>query len=200
MTPSLDTLKVAPASSAVAELIRRRWSPRAFDATRPVAADTLHTLFEAASWAPSSSNEQPWLFAYAHRADAEFGKFLACLVPANQVWAKDAAVLVLALARTTTAATGKPNAYAAHDTGAATTTLLLQATEMSLHGHVMAGFDKAKARVDFELPESVEPLTLIALGYLGDADALAEPLKGRELAPRTRKPVHEFAFQGKPVW
>ncbi len=191
--------KTAPTAHPVHELIRQRWSPRAFT-SQPVSADALATVFEAASWAASASNGQPWIFVFAHRADtADFERLLHSLVPPNQAWAKDAAVLVLALARTTNA-NGQPNKWAHHDVGAATTTLLLQATAQGLHGHVMAGFEAEKTRDVFALPAHIEPVTFIALGYQGAPELLAEPFLTRELAPRTRKPVSEIAFAGKPVF
>ncbi len=159
----------------------------------------MATLFEAATWTASSSNSQPWVFGYAHRADeANFQRLLECLVPANQVWARHAAVLVVALARTTFP-TGKPNAWARHDVGAATTTLLLQATAQGLSGHVMAGFEADHTRQAFALPPDVEPVTFTALGYQGSPEELEEPNRTREAAPRTRKPVSEIAFKGVPI-
>lgn len=201
MEPSLETLKLAPTShAAVASLLRRRWSPRAFDPTRAVDPETLATILEAATWAPSSGNEQPWLFAYAHRADEAFATFFSCLTGGNRAWADRAAVLLVAMARMTAAGTGKPNAWAWHDVGAATTTLMLQATELGLYGHAMGGFDAARTREVFALPEHVQPTSFIALGYLGDEATLPEPFLTRERTPRTRKPLNEVAFQGKPVF
>ncbi len=180
-------------------LIRHRWSPRAFT-DQPLPPATVDTLFEAASWAASASNHQPWRFVYAHRADeADFQRLLACLNPSNQTWAQHAAVLVLALAQTTLP-TGKPNDWARHDVGAATTTLLLQATALGIYGHVMAGFDADKVRAAFALPPELTPVTFTALGYLGSADQLAEPNRTRELEPRTRKPIRDIAFAGKPTF
>ena len=191
--------KTAPTAHPVHELIRRRWSPRAFT-SQPITDEEVATLFEAASWAASSANGQPWVFAYAHRADeANFQRLLDCLVPANQAWAKQAAVLVLALARTTLP-NGKPNDWARHDVGAATTTLLLQATAQGLHGHVMAGFDAQKTRQVFTLPDNIEPVTFTALGHQGPPEQLEEPNRTREAAPRTRKPVSEIAFAGLPTF
>jgi nitroreductase len=180
----------------VLELIRRRWSPRAFSA-QPVAPETLETLFEAATWAASSGNGQPWRFVYAHRADkVGFEQLFRLLVPANQTWAQHAAVLIVALAQTTLP-NGKPNLWATHDVGAATATLLLQATALGVHGHVMGGFDAAKTREALALPDDVLPVTFTAIGYLGSPDQLEEPNRTRELAPRTRKPVSEIAINHK---
>ncbi len=191
--------KEAPTAYPVAELIRRRWSPRSFS-KRSISQEEVTTLFEAASWAASSNNEQPWQFVYAHRADeAAFQKLLDCLLPGNQGWAQHAAVLVLVLARKHFSATERPNRYALHDTGAATANLLLQGATMGIQGHVMGGFDHAKTAEIFRLPDDVEVVSIIALGYPGDPEALPEPLRTRELAPRRRRPLAEFVFENYPA-
>ena len=191
--------KPAPTAHPVHELIRSRWSPRAFT-SQPISEEELMTLFEAATWAASSGNSQPWRFVYAHRADeANFQRLLSCLVPANQTWAKEAAVLVLALAQAMQP-NGQPNLWARHDVGAATATLLLQATAQGLHGHVMAGFDADRTREAFALPADIEPVTFTALGHQGAPEQLEEPNRTRETEPRTRKPVSEVVFQGMPVF
>lgn len=191
--------KTASTTHPVHELLRRRWSPRAFS-PEPVTPEQVATLFEAATWAASASNLQPWVFVYAHRADtADFERLLGCLAPANQTWAKDAALLVCTLARTTLP-NGKPNEWARHDAGSANTTLWLQATALGLYAHPMAGFDADQTRAAFALPPDVEPVTFTSIGHLGSPDQLPEPNRSRELAPRTRKPVAEVAFAGMPVW
>lgn len=191
--------KTAPTAHDVHELIRQRWSPRAFT-SQPVTDEELATLFEAAMWAASAGNSQPWVFVYAHRTDkVNFQRLLSCLNPSNQTWAQHAAVLVLTLARTTMP-NGSPNAWARHDVGAATTTLLLQATALGLHGHVMGGFDADKTAKAYNLPPNVEPVTFTALGHQGAPEQLEEPNRTRETAPRTRKPVSEVAFIGQPVF
>lgn len=198
ISASLPT-KVASTTHSVHELIRRRWSPRSFT-SQPITTEEVLTLFEAATWAASASNSQPWVFVYAHRADAaNFQRLLDCLVPANQAWAQHAAVLVLALARTVQP-NGKPNEWARHDVGAATTTLLLQATAMGLHGHVMGGFDADKTRQAFRLPPEVVPVTFAALGHQGAPENLEEPNRTRETASRTRKTVSEIAFVDVPTF
>jgi nitroreductase len=189
-------MKPAPTSYPVHELIRNRWSPRSF-ADRPIAPATLNQVFEAASWAFSAMNAQPWQYIYAHKSDSEaFQKILDTLLPGNQPWAKHAPVLIMALANTRFE-NGQPNGAALHDLGAANATLFLEATALDLHGHVMGGFDREKARHDFNLPEGVEPVAVLALGYLGAAEQLEEPFLSREKAARTRKPVAEFAFQNE---
>lgn len=189
-------MKPAPTTYPVHELIRNRWSPRSY-ANRPIAPDTLNQVFEAASWAFSAMNAQPWQYLYAHKADAEaFQKILDTLMPGNRPWAKNAAVLIVALCKTHHD-NGQPNGAAMHDLGAANATLFLEATALGLHGHVMGGFDREKTRRDFSLPEGLEPAVVLALGYLGEAEQLEEPFLSREKAARTRKPVAEFVFQNE---
>jgi nitroreductase len=180
----------------VADFVTARWSPRAFSA-QAISQDTLHTLLEAASWAPSSMNEQPWVFCYAHRGSPEFQQYFDCLMPGNQGWANRAAVLVLALAHKTFPANGKPNRHAMFDTGAAVTTLLMQAASLDIYGHIMGGFDMVKAHTELGIPDSYEISSILALGYIESADTLEEPFKARELQPRSRKPLAEFVFEGK---
>lgn len=173
-------------------LFTERWSARAF-ASQPIADQTLMSLFEAASWAASSMNEQPWLYYYVHKEDDNFQKFVECLLPGNAGWAQHAAVLLLSLAKKTFAGNGAINRHALYDTGAANTNLMLQATEHGLTGHQMGGFDYDKTREVFQLPEDIEPVVFIALGYPGLPEQLEEPFKSRETMPRTRKPVAAFA-------
>jgi nitroreductase len=186
-------IKIPATETPVIDLIRNRWSPRSF-ADRPISETDLKTLFEAASWAFSAINLQPWEFIYAHKADtAAFGKLHHCLLPGNQPWAKNAAVLIAVLAEKKMA-NGGINKSAIHDVGAANATLMLQATSMGIYGHVMAGFDGdlAVKTLGINLEEK-EPVVFIALGYLAEPDKLEEPFKTREITPRTRKPVSEFA-------
>ena len=178
-------------------LIKDRKSPRAFR-SEEVTPEQLEALFEAARWAPSAMNEQPWRFVYATREQKEdFDRLLSCLAEANQVWAKNASVLLLTVAKTTYSANDKPNTHAWHDTALATANLVFQATAMDLHVHQMGGFSAAKAREELGIPEGYEPVTMVAVGYIGDPDSLPEHLRTRELAPRTRKPQEEIVFQGK---
>jgi nitroreductase len=176
--------------------VRDRWSPRAFS-ERSVSVDDLALLLEAARWAPSSSNEQPWRFIVARKEDADsFAKIHSVLVESNQTWTKHAAVLMLAIAKKTFGATGNPNLWARHDVGLALGSLTLQASALGIFVHPMAGFDPEKARSVFHIPDDFEPVTAVAIGYPGDPNALPEKLKTRELAPRTRKPLQEIAFGG----
>lgn len=188
--------KRAPTDFPVHDLIAERWSPRAFS-EKPVAPNVLQSLFEAARWAPSSSNEQPWAYIVATKDDAEnFAKLVSVLVPFNVIWTQHAPVLALAVAELSFAKNGTPNRNAQYDVGAASAWLTVEATSRGLFVHQMAGYDHDKARQVFEIPASWEPIAAMAIGYPGDADSLPQPLRDREVAPRTRKPVSEFVMSG----
>jgi nitroreductase len=188
--------KPAPTNFPVHNLIRDRWSPRAF-ASKSVEPAVLASLFEAARWAPSSNNEQPWAYLVATKDDTEnFAKTLRVLVEFNAAWAKEAAVLMIAVSRLNFQ-NGTPNRNAFYDTGAATALLSVEATARGLAVHQMAGFDHAKAKKVFEIPDDCEPIAAIAIGYPGDANSLPEKLRDREVAPRTRKPLSEFVMSGR---
>jgi nitroreductase len=181
---------------AIHDLIEERKSPRAF-AEKSVEQEQLETLFEAARWAPSAMNEQPWRFIYATKEDKEnFDRLFSCLLEGNS-WARNAAVLFLTVAKKTYDFNGTPNGHAWHDIGLATGNLLLQATDLGLHVHLMGGFKADKAREVLGIPEGYEPVTIGAIGYIGDPETLPEHLRERELAPRTRKPLEELVFRGK---
>ena len=189
--------KLHDTAHLVHELIRRRWSPRAFS-SRPVEREKLLSVLEAARWAPSSFNGQPWSFLVATKDDpAEFDRMLSCLVPQNQVWAKAAPVLMISVAKPHFEHNGKPNRHAWYDTGQAVAFLTLQATALDLGVHQMAGFSADKARELYAIPETAEPASAIALGYPGDPNSLDEKLRERELAPGKRKPLKEFVFAGR---
>ncbi|GAA4348041.1 hypothetical protein GCM10023185_03580 [Hymenobacter saemangeumensis] len=192
-------MKTAPTTYPVSPLIRQRWSPRSFTG-QAIAPDTLNQVFEAASWAFSAMNEQPWRYIYAHQADTEaFERLLSCLLPGNQPWARHAAVLAISLVKTHYD-NGQPNRTAMHDVGAANATLALEATALGLGTHVMGGFDMARTREVFGLPHTLDVVAFLALGYPGEAEQLEEPFRSRELAPRRRKALDEFVFpQQLPV-
>ncbi|HUJ39193.1 MAG TPA: nitroreductase family protein [Candidatus Acidoferrales bacterium] len=188
--------KAAPAEYPIEVLLSRRWSPRAFE-NRPVEATKLGHLFEAARWAASSYNEQPWNYIVATREHpAEFQKMLNCLVEFNQSWAKAAPVLAISVARTTFRENGSPNRHAQHDTGAASTTLALEAVALGLAVHQMAGFVPDQARMTYHIPQEFEPMAAMAIGYPGDPGGLPDKLRERENAPRVRRPISEFVFSG----
>jgi nitroreductase len=186
--------KSAPSDFPVHELIRERWSPRAFS-DKPVPPDVLRSIFEAARWAPSSNNEQPWAYIVAIKDDKEnFDKMLSVLVEFNAQWARSAPVVALAEAKLNFAKNNAPNRNAQYDTGAASALLSVEATAQGLAVHQMAGFDPEKARQVFGIPPGWEPIAALAIGYPGDPASLPPPLKDRELAPRTRKSIAEFVM------
>ena len=189
--------KPAPAEYEILDLLRRRWSPHAFDA-RPVEADKLHRVLEAARWAMSSFNGQPWSYILATRDQPEeWQRLFDCLVEGNKAWAHTAPVLMLSVAALKFEHNGKPNRLAQHDVGAASAMMTIQATAEGLFVHQMAGFDTERARQTFQIPEDHEPMAAIAMGYPGDINVLPEKLKERTLAPRVRKPLSQFVFRGK---
>jgi len=186
----------APVEFPVHELIASRWSPRAF-ADQDVAPETLRSLFEAARWAPSSSNEQPWYFLVATRNDPQnFEKALQPLVEFNVNWAKHAALLGFAVCQLAFAKNQAPNRNAQYDTGAAMALLSVEATARGLFVHQMAGFDPDTAREVFNIPAGCEAVAAFAIGYPGDANTLPQPLRDRETAPRIRKPIRHFVMTG----
>jgi nitroreductase len=188
------SIKGANPDHPIEDLLSRRWSPYAF-ADRDVSTDDLRALFEAARWAPSSHNEQPWSYVVALRGDAAaFERLLSCLVEANQVWARHAPVLALGITRETFVRDGKPNAAARHDLGLAAGNLLAEATARGLAVHQMIGILPDRAREGYAIPEHSTALTALAIGYAGDPASLPEHLRERDLAPRKRKPLAEFVF------
>jgi nitroreductase len=190
---AIEKLKHAPTVPLVEDLIRQRWSPRAF-ADKEVSPEQLKAIFEAARWAASSSNEQPWRFLVGRRGDETYKKIFDSLVEFNQSWARSAPVLLLSVAKKTFTAKGNPNRTALHDTGAATANLSLQATAIGLHTHSMAGFDSDQVRASFAIPSDYEIGAVTAIGYFGDPADLPEHLLKIEVAPRQRKALEEIVF------
>lgn len=189
--------KTADTDHPVHALLAARWSPYAF-ADRDVSDEDLRSLFEAARWAPSSYNEQPWSYLVATRADSEeFERLLSCLVDGNQAWARHAPVLALGVTRQRFTRNDKPNAAAEHDLGLAAGGLLVEATARGLVAHQMIGILPDRARELYAIPDHSHALTGIAIGYEGDANSLPEGLRERDLAPRARKPLSEFVFGGR---
>ncbi|MDF5721006.1 MAG: nitroreductase family protein [Rhizonema sp. PD37] len=188
--------KQADTQSPIHELLQQRRSPLAFS-ERMVEPEKLLSVLEAARWAASSYNEQPWSFIVATKDNqGEFERLLGCLVEANQEWAKNAPVLILSVAKLHFERNGKENRHAFHDVGAAVTEMAIQATALGLFIHQMAGFDVPKAKEVYGISEGYEPVAAIALGYIGNSESLSEKLLQRELAQRTRKPLETFVFSG----
>lgn len=185
--------KLAQPDHPVLPIIAERWSPYAYD-PRPVERDKLLSCLEAARWAASSYNEQPWTYILAERGDAAaFGRLLDCLVAGNQTWAKNVSVLIVTVVSRRFQLNGKPNAACEHDVGLAAGNLTLQATALGLHVHQMIGIEPDKVRAAYNVPEGHDPLTAIAIGYAAPvAPGTTDKLQQRDLAPRTRKSISEF--------
>jgi len=192
----MSVLRPGAATRPINALIAGRWSSRAISG-RTVEREKLATLFEAARWAPSCFNEQPWCYVIATQGDSEsFERMASCLVDGN-AWAKSAYLLGLSIAKPRFARGGKPNIHAWHDVGAASQTLFLQAAELGLYMHEMAGFNRERAKEVIGLDDDHEPVAMIAIGYPADPAALPEPLRVKESAPRERRGVEQFVFMGR---
>jgi nitroreductase len=188
--------KPAPVDHPVHPLVAGRWSPRSF-ADKPIEPQKIKSLFEAARWAPSSYNEQPWSFIVATRDDAEnFQKVLSTFVEFNQNWAKGAWLIGVALGKRKFERGNKPNRHNLHDVGMSLENLALQAEADGLTTHFMAGFDLDRVRRTFNVPDDHEPATAFAVGYEGDPEQLGDDLKKQETAPRQRRPITDFVFTG----
>ncbi len=189
--------KEAQTNVDVLDLIRKRWSPYGYS-RKPVPAEHLLAALEAARWAASSYNEQPWRFVLASQDDAAgYAKALGCLVEANQAWAKQAPVLLLTFVKKTFDRNGQPNRVAEHDLGLAVANLTLEATRHGLYVHQMGGIDTAKAEAEYGVPEGVAAVTAIAIGYIVDDPAeLSEDVRKTDAAPRQRRPLAETVFAG----
>jgi nitroreductase len=179
----------------VLEVIRQRWSPVVFS-TQAVEPEKLLTVLEAARWAPSSYNEQPWSFIVARKEQPEdFARMVGCLVPGNIAWAEHVPVLILSVAKRRFDRSQAVNRHAAHDVGTATGFLMLQATALGLSTHAMAGFDAEKAREAYGIPETHEAVAAIALGYRGDDTNAPEELRKRN-ARKSRRGLDQFVYTG----
>jgi nitroreductase len=188
--------KPAPLDHPIHELLAHRWSPRAFS-DRPVDRATVRSLLEAARWAPSSMNEQPWRFVVATREDREaFDRLAACLSSGNRQWAPRAALLVAVVAAETFRRNGRPNRHAWHDVGQAIALLTVEASARGLSVHQMGGIDRESLREAIGIPDGFSPITVVAIGYPGAPEDLPEDLAERERAERKRLPQSEFAFSG----
>ncbi len=192
--PQPETRKIAGTPPSVHPLIRSRWSPRSFS-SRPVSAEDLRTILEAARWAASSYNEQPWRFLVATKSNPEaYQKILGLLVEFNQQWARTAPVLIITAAKKTFSHNGTSNRHALHDAGAALAQLMLQATALGLHAHGMAGFDHERARQVLGIPDDYEVGAAVAIGYLDSPEKLPEQYRAGEVSPRQRKPLDQIVF------
>ena len=189
-------IKKAATDFPIQHALADRWSPYGFE-DRPVAEAEISSLFEAARWAASSYNEQPWHYIVATKeAPEEFDRLLSCLVEANQAWAKAAPVLVLGVVAMRFAKNKQDNRAAVHDLGLASGNLVMEATTRGLSVHQMIGILPDKAREVYKIPEHYEAWTAMAIGYNADPSTLPDRLKERDLAPRQRKPLSDFVFAG----
>ena len=179
----------APLITALVE----RWSPRAYDPAAELSDDDVRTMLEAARWAPSANNVQPWRFIVARRGTEAFTTVHDALMGFNQAWADSAAALVVNIAEVTDE-TGKPRPWAKYDLGQAVAHMSVQAQHDGLHTHQMGGFDAARLVESFDLRDGLEVVSITAVGKVGDASALPEPLREREVAPRSRKPLDELVI------
>jgi nitroreductase len=186
---SVATLdRSADTTARLHPLLAERWSPRGFDATHRVDDETVTALLEAARWAPSANNSQPWRFVVGHRGDDTFAQVLDLLAPFNQVWARSASALVVAVAQTTDE-TGDPRPWALYDTGQAVAAMTMQGEAEGLSLHQMGGFDADGVHHRFGLTDDLTPVVVVAVGRHDPRADLPEPLAARETAPRTREPL-----------
>lgn len=190
-----------PANTGVKihELIQTRWSPRAFDPDKPVGREDLMALLEAARWAASCFNDQPWRFVICDKTTDEVAwqQAFGTLVEKNRRWVKNAPLLILSVAMGHFNHNGQPNRWAMYDTGAASASLSLQATALGLIVHQMGGFDAEKVREAFKLPINCEPMAMMAVGYQADIAQLDDEFKSAELAERGRAKLNERFYAGQ---
>ena len=193
-----ETNKRADTTYPIHDLLSSRWSPRAF-ADRPILPEVLGSLFEAARWAPSSRNLQPWHFVVAERhRDADgFARILSTLIGMNKKWGQHASVLLIAVTEPKPEDLEGGNPYAQYDVGQAMAHLTIQARACDLYIHQMGGFRKDKAREVLEIPSQFEPVVSAAIGYLGPPATLSKSMRERELAPRSRLPLSELVYSAR---
>lgn len=183
--------KTAVTRYPVADSIKNRCSPRSFSG-EAIGEDKLHTIPEAATWAFSAMNEQPWRYMVAQKSTPLFDHFFDALFAGNQPWNKQASALVVSIAKTTFTDGATVNGSAMHDVGAANMLLTMQANSMGIYTHLMGGFDRKKITALLQLEADAVPVVMIALGYPDEAEKLDEPFKTREMAPRSRKALSEI--------
>ena len=189
-------IKHASTDHPILEILVARWSPYGWS-DRPVSRSDLRSLFEAARWAASAFNEQPWRYVVATRDEPEeFERLLSCLVEGNQAWAAAVPALALGIARSTFSHNGKPNRVALHDLGLAAGNICAEATARGISVHQMAGILPERARELYQIPEEYDAQTALAFGYAADPEDLEEPARSRDTTPRTRRPLDAFVFGG----
>lgn len=191
--------KHARTSVPIADIIAKRWSGVAFDPDRHISDDDLISMLEAARWAPSCYGDEPWRYILWRRVNdaADWQRAFACLAESNQAWARNASVLMLAVADTHFERNGKPNRWGAYDTGAASISLCLQAASLGIMTHQMGGFDADKIRSEFAIPERFQCMAMLAAGYQLPEDKIPEEFKEREFRERQRRSLAESFYRGK---
>jgi len=188
--------KRAKTNYPIHEILERRWSPRAFDGVK-IDRAKVQRIFEAARWAPSASNEQPWYFIIGEQGDDSYKKIFETLVEFNQLWAKTAPFVGIAVGKINVLKSGEPNDWYSYDVGQSIAFMSFQATHDGLFVHQMGGFDREKVREFFEIPDGFEAIAAFAIGNIGDYKELHPNLQKIELAERTRKSMDEFVFSNK---
>lgn len=188
--------KSADTTAQLHPLLAERWSPRAFNATHQLDDVDATALLEAARWAPSASNSQPWRFLLTHRGDQDFQALSEVLAEGNRTWAPQASALLLVVAQTTDEA-GRSRPWALYDTGQAVAALSVQAAANGLHVHQLGGFDADAARHAFDLSDELTPVVVVVIGKLDPKAVLPEPLAAREQAPRTREPLQGLLLSSR---
>lgn len=190
--------KSAITATPIHELLERRWSPRAYDRTKPVSRAQMLALLEAARWAPSCNGDEPWRYLVWNRGEDEAGwqKAFDTLSENNKKWCINVPVLMLSCAGSIFGVSGKPNRHGQHDTGMASLNLSLQAVALGLIAHQMGGFDSEKIRAAFAIPAEYTPMAMLAVGYQAEPSVLPDDVKAKELTPRKRKPLGECFFAG----
>lgn len=181
---------------SVNELIKQRWSPRAYS-SRPVEKEKLQSILEVARWAPSAFNEQPWRFIVGQKGDSTYDDILSTLVDWNILWAGKAPVLILNLAKKTFSHNDKPNVTFKYDLGQAVGFMILEAVNQELYTHQMSGFDAQKAVELFNIPDDFQAVSVTAIGYYGNVNDLSKDMAEMEIKPRVRKELVELVFSEK---
>lgn len=185
--------KKAKTSVPILDLLESRWSPRAFS-PKAVEKEKLIALFEAARWSASCFNEQPWRFIVGQKENETFKKIFATLADGNQVWCKDVPVLVAMVGKSTFSHNDKPNKWYRYDLGQSAAYISVQAMALGLYVHQMAGFEADQLKDSFSIPENFEAHTVLAIGYIGNADQLSADLRRTELAERKRRALPDLLF------
>jgi len=191
--------KKAETQIPINDLIASRWSGRAYDPERDISQEHIIALLEAARWAPSCYGDEPWRYIVCNKKDnvGAWDKAYSCLAEGNQSWAKDAQLLILIIADSVMRRNGHPNRWGQYDTGAASMSLCLQATDIGLMVHQMGGFDAEMARDLFAIPEQYNPMAMMAVGYQLPLEMISADVKERELSERSRRPLAKNFFDGQ---